>query len=140
MQRKGFMVTITDCDHCGGRLNGLDGWSDDSLGTTHIECIDCGKLTKTECTPFEYKNLIGKIWVFIERIFNKIILLWLGLSFGLIANLFDYFTGDKELLISALLSIIFSIIGIVIRVFLKIYKISRVQTKIEKKHNLQIQL
>ena len=135
------MVTITDCDHCGSRLNGLDGHSFDSLGTTHIECYDCGKLTKTTCTPFEYKNLIGKIWVFIERIFNARIVIWLGFSFALIGYLFKYFTGYYgELLITTVLSIIFSIIGIVTRVLLKIYKISRVQNKIEKKHKLQIQL
>jgi uncharacterized integral membrane protein len=134
------MVKISDCAHCGSRLNGLDGWSDDSLGTTHIECVDCGKLTKTDCTPFDYKNLYGKIWVFIERIFNKIILLWFLVIFGLIETLFNYFTGDIELLISSLLSIIFSIIGIVIRVFLKIYKISKVQAKIENKHNLKVSL
>jgi len=134
------MVKISDCAYCGSRLNGLDGWSDDSLGTTHIECVDCGKLTKTDCTPFDYKNLFGKIWVFIERIFNRKILLWFLTSFGLIATLFNYFTGDIELLISSSLSIIFSITGIVIRVFLKIYKISRVQAKIENKHNLKVPL
>ena len=140
MQREGILFTITDCDHCGSRLNGLDGHSEDSLGTTHIECYNCGKLTKTTCTPFEYKNSIGKIWLFIERIFNVRFILWF-MAFSIpISGLFNYFTGDWQGAISFLLSIIFSIIAIVNRVLLNIYKISRVQTKIEKKHNLQIQL
>lgn len=104
-----------------------------SLGTTHIKCQVCNHISRSQSSPFSYKNVFGKLFVFVESLLSVkfmylffLVVIPTALIFG--KNLF------LESLISSLILSILIRVGYIINL---IKKVEKRQLLIEQEYNIK---